>query len=165
MALSAPLSRFTSRVGGGSAFFVRRLHPHDGLLQLFKAHDDPRHSEHPPSFDFAAAEVRFTKMAEEILTAFPGSRFETGVEIQDASFHGQIFVASAGRFALVRVSNFGGFVTFFGDDDDCLGAKARERLLGVFAKHGYTFLPPEALALALASPYDGTCPRVSGFPG
>ena len=63
-------------------------------------------------------------MTEEILTAFPGSRFETGVEIQNASFHGQIFVASAGRFALVRVSNFGGFVTFFGDDDDCLGAKA-----------------------------------------
>ena len=25
MALSVPLSRFTSRVGGGSAFFVRRL--------------------------------------------------------------------------------------------------------------------------------------------
>ena len=26
MALSVPLSRFTSRVGGGSAFYVRRLH-------------------------------------------------------------------------------------------------------------------------------------------
>ena len=28
MALSVPLSRFTSRVGGGSAFFVRRQHTH-----------------------------------------------------------------------------------------------------------------------------------------
>ena len=27
MALSVPLSRFTSRVGGGSAFFVRRMKP------------------------------------------------------------------------------------------------------------------------------------------
>jgi len=27
LALSVPLSRFTSRVGGGSAFFVRRKHP------------------------------------------------------------------------------------------------------------------------------------------
>ena len=129
-------------------------------IQLFKAHDDPGHSEHPRGFDYAAAEVRFTKMAEEILSAFSGSRFETGVEIQDASFHGQIFVASADRFALVRVSNFGGFVTFFGDDDDCLSAEARERLLGAFAKHGYTFSPPEALA----APYDGTCSGVSGFP-
>src|SRR6266705_443056 len=95
-------------------------------LQLLKAHDDPRHSEHPPGFDYAAAEIRFTKMAEEILSAFPGSRFETGTEIQDASFHGQIFVASAGRFALVRVSNFGAFVTFFGCDDDCLSTEARD---------------------------------------
>ena len=91
-------------------------------LQLLKAHDDPRNSEHPPGFDHAAAEIRFTKMAEEIVYAFPGSRFETGVEIQDASFHGQLFIASAGKFALVRASNFGGFVTFFGDDD-CLSAE------------------------------------------
>jgi len=32
MALSVPLSRFTSRVGGGSAFFVR---PRDGLRLEF----------------------------------------------------------------------------------------------------------------------------------
>ena len=129
-------------------------------LQLLKTHDDSRHSEHPPGFDYVAAEVRFTKMSEEILSSFPGSRFETGGEIQDASFHGQIFIASAGRFALVRVSNFGRFVTFCGDDDDCLGTEARERLLGAFAKHGYTFIPPEVLA----APYEGTCPGVSGFP-
>ncbi len=134
--------------------------PMTDYLQLLKSHDDPRHSEHPRGFDRAAAEVRFTKMAREILSAFPGSRLETGTEIQDASFHGQIFVASAGRFALVRVSNFGGFVTFFGDDDDCLSAEAAERLQGVFAAHGYTFIPPEVLS----APYDGTCPGVSGFP-
>jgi hypothetical protein len=29
MALSVPLSRFTSRVGGGSAFFVRLLRHHE----------------------------------------------------------------------------------------------------------------------------------------
>ena len=102
-------------------------------LQLLKSHDDPRHGEQPPGFDRYAAEARFAKMAEEIVSAFPGSRFETGVEIQDASFHGQIFIASAGRFALIRVSNFGGFVTFCGNDDDCLTTEARDGLLDTFA--------------------------------
>ncbi len=31
LALSVPLSRFTSRVGGGSAFFVRQLRAYDTL--------------------------------------------------------------------------------------------------------------------------------------
>ena len=128
-------------------------------LQLLKAHDDARHSEQPSGFDRHSAEARFTKMAKEIISAFPGSRYETGVEIQDASFHGQIFIASAGRFALIRVSNFGSFVTFFGDDDDCLTDDARDRLLGTFMAHGYTFVPPHALSV----PYDGACRGVSGF--
>lgn len=128
-------------------------------LQLLKAHDDPRYSEYPPAFDLEVAEARFTKMAEEIVAAFPGSRFETGVEIQDASFHGQIFIASDGRFALVRVSNFGGFVTFSGCDDDCLTATARDGLLAIFAAHGYTFIPPDVLA----TPYDGANRGVTGF--
>lgn len=127
-------------------------------LQLLKAHDDARHSEHPQGFDYSVAEARFTKMAEEIVSVFPGSRFETGALIQDASFHGQIFVATGGGFALVRVSNFGGFVTFF--DDDRLTAETRDSLLGVFAAHGYTFIPPDVLA----TPYDGACSGVSGFP-
>ena len=32
MALAVPLSRFTPRVGGGSAFFVRRLHTMSNIL-------------------------------------------------------------------------------------------------------------------------------------
>jgi len=34
LALSVPLSRFTSRVGGGSAFFVRRLTHHKNMKPL-----------------------------------------------------------------------------------------------------------------------------------
>ena len=128
-------------------------------LQLLKTHDDPRNSEQPRGFDRDAAEARFTKMAEEIIAAFPGSRFETGMEIQDASFHGQMFIASAGRFAPVRVSSLGGFVAFCGDDDDCLTAEARGGLLGTFAAHGYTFIPQDVLSAA----YDGACRGVSGF--
>jgi hypothetical protein len=129
-------------------------------LQLLKSYDDAHCAEYPSVFDLATAEARFTKMAVEIVAAFPGSRFETGAEIQDASFHGQIFIASSSRFALVRVSNFGGFVTFFGDDDDCLTTDEHDRLLRIFATHGYRFIPPDVLS----APYDGACPGSSGFP-
>jgi hypothetical protein len=128
-------------------------------LQLLKRHDDPRHAEQPPDFDRAAAELRFTKMANEILGAFPGSRFETGAEIQDASFHGQIRVRLGDRFALVRVSNFGRFIALCGDDDDCLTTDARDRLLAIFTTHGYLFIPSDALAI----PYDGENAGVAGF--
>ena len=128
-------------------------------IHLLKAHDDPRNSEQPPAFDRRAAESRFTKMAEEIVSDFPGSGLETGGAIQDASFHGQIFVAIGGKFALIRVSNFGSLVTFFGDDEDCVSPEARNRLLAKFLAHGYTFIPPDALS----APYDGANPGVSGF--
>lgn len=127
-------------------------------LQLLKSHDDAEYVEYPAGFDYALAESQFAVMAEEVASLFPGSRFETGTEIQDASFHGQVYVALAGRIALVRVSNFGNFVTFF-DDDDCLTPAAADRLLNVFAAHGYTFIPRDVLA----TPYDGTCSDAFGF--
>ena len=64
-----------------------------------------------------------------------------------------------GRFTVIRVSNFGGFVTFCGNDDDFLTTEARDGLLDTFAAHGYTFIPSDALS----APYDGGCRGVSGF--
>ncbi len=128
-------------------------------LRLLKSHDDTEYVEYPAGFDYALAESQFAVMAEEIASLFPGSRFETGVEIQDASFHGQIYVALAEQLTLVRVSNFGRFVSFCGGDYDCLPAVARDRLLQVFAAHGYTFIPPEVLDM----PCDGVATGVSGF--
>jgi hypothetical protein len=125
---------------------------------LLKVHDDPRNAEWPPGFDLSAAETKFTKMAKEIVAAFPGSHFETGTAIQDASFHGQIFVALAGDFASLRVSNFGSLATVT-DEDDCLDAVSRSRLLDTLAAHGYTFIPADILD----QPYDGTNPGVTGF--
>ncbi len=127
-------------------------------LQLLKSHDDAEYVESPPGFDYDVAEAQFSVMANEVVSAFPGSRFETGTEIQDASFHGQIYVALEGRIALVRVSNFGNFVTFV-DDDACLTSAAADRLLNVFAAHGYTFIPRDVLA----TQYDGTCNDAFGF--
>lgn len=129
------------------------------FVQLLKSHDDPRHAEQPPGFDRVAAESRFRKLAEEVLHAFSGSRFETGAEIQDASFHGSIEVAMGGRFARICASNFDRFIAFYGSDDDCLTPEARARLLAMFAAHGYTFIPIEVLAM----PYDGANPGVTGF--
>ena len=39
MALAVPLSRFTSRVGGGSAFFVRRHYTLKNMAHIVQTHD------------------------------------------------------------------------------------------------------------------------------
>ena len=68
MALSVPLSRFTSRVGGGSAFFVRRIWPpskkyaeladgHDPLQKIF-AHIAPHRRHHDQFANAAQMQLR-----------------------------------------------------------------------------------------------------------
>lgn len=129
-------------------------------LQLLEEHDHPRRCEYPPSFDLKAAEERFTQLAEELIAAYPGSTFETGAAIQDASFHGQVFLAYEGLSVLIRVSNFGRFVSFCDDEDHLLlPQEALCQLLELFNKQGYRFIPPEVLSM----PYTGECKGVSGF--
>ena len=72
-------------------------------LKLLEEHDHTRRCEYPPSFDLKAAEERFAHLAEELIAAYPGSTFETGAAIQDASFHGQIFLAFEGLTILIRL--------------------------------------------------------------
>ena len=122
-------------------------------LQLLREHDDPAQAEAPRDFDRRAAETRFVKMAELIVAAFPESSFETGKAIQDAAFHGEVrLVLGRGcrEHAVVRTSNFGGFVGIH-DDAHSLNRDQRHRLLTLFADYGYTFIPEKTLAL----PYEG----------
>ncbi|HCN28541.1 MAG TPA: hypothetical protein DIT64_07185 [Verrucomicrobiales bacterium] len=129
-------------------------------LKLLEEHDHTRRCEYPPSFDLKAAEERFAHLAEELIAAYPGSTFETGAAIQDASFHGQIFLAFEGLTILIRASNFGRFITFFDEEEHMLlPDETRCWLLELFIKHGYRFIPPEVLSM----PYTGECKGVSGF--
>ncbi|MEZ5384873.1 MAG: hypothetical protein R3F13_05105 [Prosthecobacter sp.] len=129
-------------------------------LQLFQEYDHAWRCEFPPSFDLIAAEERFTLLAKELVTAYPGTKFETGSTIQDASFHGQVFLAFEGLTILIRASNFGRFITFFDEEDHMLlPDETRCCLLELFIKHRYRFVPPEVLSM----PYTGKCKGVSGF--
>lgn len=129
-------------------------------LKLLQDHDHARWCEYPPFFDLRAAETRFIGMAEELVTAFPGTKYETGAEIQDASFHGQVFLEFEGFAILIRASNFGRFITFFDDEEHLLLPEETHRgLLELFIRHGYQFIPPDLLS----TPYTGKCKGVSGF--
>ncbi len=81
--------------------------------QLLATYDHPTHWEYPPGFDYMAATARFS----EFLTALSAAlgepvTFESGVHIQDASFHSQIFLPLPnGRQGLIRFSNFGDMAT------------------------------------------------------
>jgi hypothetical protein len=132
---------------------------HD-YLQVLQEHDDAQRCEHPRSFDLQAAEERFIRMAEELVAAYPGTKFETGAAIQDASFHGQVILVVEGLSVLIRVSNFGRFISFLDDEDHLLlPEETLRQLLNLFIQHGYQFIPPEVLS----SPYTGKCKGVSGF--
>ncbi|HYF37905.1 MAG TPA: hypothetical protein VD994_21565 [Prosthecobacter sp.] len=131
-------------------------------LQLLRDADDPRRAEAPSGFDRRAAEARFAKMAEMIVAAFPESTFETGKAVQDAAFHGQVrLVLGRGcqEHALIRASNFGGFVAIH-DDAHSLSREQRHWLLTLFPDQGYTFIPEKVLAL----PYDGGNPDLRALP-
>ena len=61
--------------------------------KLLQRHDNSKHWEYPPGFDYNAATTRFAKCAEALATALGiPLTSETGSYIQDASFHSQIFV-------------------------------------------------------------------------
>jgi hypothetical protein len=128
-------------------------------LELLRRHDHPTHWEHPPGFDYRAATERFARFVDELsaeLGAAP--RVETGVHIQDASFHGQVFLPPpGGRQALIRFSNFGDMATV--SDDESVPEATLAAVLGLLGKHGYVYVP----GAVLAQPYTGSNPGVTGI--
>lgn len=128
-------------------------------LELLRRYDHPTHWEHPPGFDYRQAEVRFARFVEDLSAASGvAPRVETGVHIQDASFHSQAFLPLAdGRFALIRFSNFGDMVTV--GDDEPIPEPTMHVIRELFSRHGYVYVP----AVVLAEPYTGSNPGVTGI--
>jgi hypothetical protein len=128
-------------------------------LALLRRHDHPTHWEYPPGFDYRAATERFARFVEELSAKLGVSlRAETGVHIQDASFHSQVFLPLPGDgHALIRFSNFGYMATV--SDDDPVPEPTMDAVVGLLAKHGYVYVP----AGVLAQPYSGSNPGVTGI--
>jgi hypothetical protein len=128
-------------------------------LELLWRHDHPTHWEYPPGFDYRAATERFARFVEELSAKLGvAPRVETGVHIQDASFHSQVFLPlPGGRFALIRFSNFGDMATV--SDDEPVPDSTMAEVLELLAKHGYVYVP----AAVLAGTYTGSNPGVTGI--
>lgn len=128
------------------------------LLALMRSFDDPVYTEAPPTFDRVRAERKFAALVGEILLEFGlVGRCETGVYIQDASFHGSISVPfGSGRgqpLPKILVSNFGDLATVF-DEGGILTTKTLAEVVAVLEDSGYTYVPERLLRL----PYTGTSP-------
>ncbi|MCC6820905.1 MAG: hypothetical protein V9H26_10925 [Verrucomicrobiota bacterium] len=128
------------------------------FLEILKSFDDSEHAEYPVGFVHEAAWSKFEKLAQEVCPQYPGSEFETGLRIQDASFHGQIMLKVRGGIAVIRASNFGNLITIL-DEDSLLENLSMTRLKRIFEKFGYTFVPSEILELD----YTGKNGGVNGF--
>lgn len=79
----------------------------DATKALLADLDDPDHLEYPPQFDYLAAQQRFESFISEIQHQ-TGMAFvkETGVSIQDATFHSQAILPGG----ILRFSNFGNLI-------------------------------------------------------
>ena|SRR5436190_16935621 len=67
-------------------------------IDLFRQYDDPVHWLAPPTFDDQAAEARVLGFAAELAAALGGVglKTETGNLLQDANYHGEIFLPTGG---------------------------------------------------------------------
>ncbi|MCA1596483.1 MAG: hypothetical protein LC772_08685 [Chloroflexi bacterium] len=139
--------------------------------ELFRQHDDPIQWEYPQDFDYAACCARFAAFVSD-LSASLGSvpEVETGVDIQDASFHSEVCIPlSDGRRLVVRFSNFGDMVTIvvfskvgdmeFLDADGPVPPVITTHILELLARHRYVYVSAEALS----GPYTGANPGVTGI--
>lgn len=129
------------------------------FTELLQRHDDPKHWEHPPGFDYKTAERRFAKFTEALSSAVGVPlKSETGSLIQDASFHSQIFLPlREERYALIRFSNFGDMATVSADEP--VPAALLETVIELLGKHGYVYVPSRVLD----RPYKGKNPGVTGI--
>ena len=127
--------------------------------QLLAQHDHPTHWKYPPGFDYKVAIARFKQFVADLSTALGQSvPSETGVHIQDASFHSQVFLPlPGGRQGLIRFSNFGNMATV--GDGEPVPESIMSVVLELFARHGYTYVPADVLD----ADYIGLNPGVSGI--
>jgi hypothetical protein len=153
--------------------------------------DDPVYAEYPggwADWNQAEAEAQFRRLVETLAARlgcpvrerFPALNdpdyarvrertlcYETGIFIQDASFHGQILVPRVfmtpealqeDYSTCLRTSNFGHLATLYDDDTDVQPA-ARETIVRVVEELGYTYVPTRVLN----RPYTGQNRGLDGF--
>jgi hypothetical protein len=128
-------------------------------VELLKINDDPERWECPLGFDYNLERQRFLQFAAAFSDALSISpKIETGVCIQDASFHSQlIFPVGLATYHSLRFSNFGSFVTI--NDDENVPDDMLSTTLELAVRFGYTYIPHKYLSTV----YTGSNPGVTGI--
>ncbi len=128
-------------------------------VDLLQRHDDPQRWEFPNGFDYDAATVRSAMFADALAVALGQPlRLESGSDIQDASFHSQIYLPlGKERFALIRFSNFGDMVTV--SEDEPVSNELIQMVVDLMKKHDYMYVPSSVLE----QPYTGKNSGVTGI--
>ena len=130
--------------------------------ELLERHDDPKHWEYPGDFshkDHSEAVQRFQKFVTE-LKSLLGRTWptETGIYIQDASFHSQIlFVSTEDQQDGLRFSNFGNMIAFTPDLD--IPDSIRDAVVSLAKQLEFVLVPTEILE----EKYTGSNPGVTGI--
>ncbi len=122
---------------------------------LLRGFDDPHSLEAPRDFDHIEANARLLRLAHEV-TQLVGEdcELETWPAIQDASFHGAIWLPQSVLTDLdaasIRTSNFGRLITVY-DSDNVVKPEILAALRVLFERSGYRYVP----SAALRRPYKG----------
>ncbi len=132
--------------------------PHKAVISdyidVLESHDDPWHGEEPAVFNRAEAQRSFVAFVEELSSRLGETlTFETGVHIQDASFHSQLFLGTGA----LRFSAFGRMIAFTPDIE--LPDETLEQVTRLAAERGYVLIPTEVLE----TDYLGAHPGVTGI--
>lgn len=127
--------------------------------ELLKKHDHPTRWEHPPGFEYRAASLKFERMVAELSALLDVPiQSESGVQIQDASFHCQAFIPLAGEHrAVIRCSNFGGMATV--SVDEPVPEDTMRIMTDLLNRHDYVYIPE----IELQERYTGENPGVTGI--
>ena len=136
----------------------------DGELRaLLIRLDDSERAEAPAVWDRPAAEARFVALATtlEQRLGYP-CPYETGFLIQDANFHGQLFlpreILIREETVSLRASNFDRLAAIC-DDEAVVQPQALATIVATLTEHGYTYVPRGVLMAG----YSGKNSGVDGF--
>jgi hypothetical protein len=127
-------------------------------MGLLRQSDDPVHYDAPPDLDLEAAESRMRAFAHALSIALGVSlRTESGVLLQDANYHGEVFLPSTGAIeSSIRFSNFGNLVTIFRTED--VRSDWVNVITDLIEEHGYSYVPEAVLQQS----YTGRNKGISG---
>ena len=123
-------------------------------LQMFESLDDPNNIEYPKNFDYVEETGRFTAFVKDLEEA-TGKKLEkeSGVYIQDASFHSQARIGEA----WLRFSNFGSMIALF--PENAVSAEVLCTIKELGTLHGFVVIPEKYMEIE----YSGAASSCSGI--